>query len=238
MRAPDSCGRVLVKLALLAAAGFVTAAAILLLWPRAQRPVVRRPAATAIQAEFEKISLRGRGWELDGDVAEISGDGERVVLRPVRRASLLRDGKAQVILKCDRLCLHRPTNDMVIEGNVVLETPSGLRLRTRRLRWFDNQRRLVGDAPALMRLGNAAMRVARLSYDANGQRLECGPGVRLATRDSYVSAERLAVLVGERQVSLAGQIRGRLAVDEEGEFLSRGPAAELGRLLSLPARKS
>jgi len=236
MMTEGACGRIAVRFAAPALAALAAAATILLIRSHPARPSLRQPAARPLQAEFEGISLRGRGWHLEGDVAEVSRDGNRVLLRQVRRASLLRDGRPQIALTCDRLALQRPSGDMEMSGRVVLTTVNGLRLQTERLRWLAARQRLAGGAPALVRLGNVAMQVSGIIYSVGAQQLECGPGVRLATRDSHVTANRLVVLVGERQVRLAGNITGRLAVDERGEFLSRGPAAELRRLLSLPGK--
>jgi hypothetical protein len=237
MKVHAACGRIAVTFAVLALLIAAAGAVVVIVMPRgAHVGPARKRAARTFEAQFEGISLRGRGWQLEGDVAEVSRDGENVLLRPVRRASLLRDGRPQINLKCDRLALHRPSGDMVISGKVMLTTFNGLRLQTEHLRWLAEKQMLLGDAPALMRLGNVAMRVSRITYSVGDQELQCGRGVRLATRDSHVTADRLAVLVRERQVRLAGNIAGRLAVDERGEFLSRGPAAELRRLLTLPGK--
>jgi len=199
---------------------------------RAERAV--RPSAARLGATLEGISLRGRDWELAADAATIGEDRDRVTLRNVRRASLRREGKTLLTVKCARLYLSRRTGDMEFAGRVRVGVSGGLRVETESLRWDAEKQLMSGAAPAVVSLGDAAMKVSALSYSARDKRLECTRGVRLATADSYVAGERMVVLLQRRQVHLAGNIRARMAVDEAEEFVSAGPGGVVKRLLSFP----
>lgn len=191
-------------------------------------------AKMEVAAALRGVKLRGRGWELVADSAEVGRDQDRVTLWGVRRASLSRSGKRLLSVTSQRLDLNRRTGDMHFSGDVRLAAAGGLVVKTESVGWQAERQLVAGRSPATVSLGEAAMKVSAFSYSAREKRLECTRGVRLATADSYVTGERMVVLLEPRQVHLAGNIRARMAVDEAEQFMSSGPGGAVRRLLSFP----
>ena len=193
---------------------------------------------------FKKMTVRGWSahkleWELSADRVEVSRDHRTTVMKGLRRAALLRRGKAEVEASAGEVRLDNRTRDLLLAGGVTLRTAAGLEVEAKAMRWIAERDELRSLGPAEMRLGEARLTTPLAIYDAAHKRLVCPQGVTVVSPDSTLRANRLVAEVETRQLRLAGDVRMSMPVEEfeaalAGEEGRRSPLQELTPLLSAP----
>jgi len=208
-----------------------------------------RQAARSQQPDvaFRKITVRGWSasdlvWELSADRVEVGRRQGVTVMKGLRRAALMREGKAEVEVSAREVRLEDRTRDLTLSGGVTLRTAAGLEVKARALRWIAQQDRLESDGPAEMRLDEARLTTPLAIYEAAAGRLICPQGVRIVSPNSTLQADRLVAEIATRQLRLAGDIRMTMKVQDfeaalAGEAGRRSPLQQLAPLLRTPGER-
>lgn len=210
-------------------------------------PAQRASRSQQPDVAFRKITVRGWSasnleWELSADRVEVGRRQGVTVMKGLRRAALMREGRPEVEVSAREVRLDDRTRDLTLGGGVTLRTAAGLEVKARALRWIAQQDRLQSEGPAEMRLDEARLTTPLAIYDAAAKRLICPRGIRVVSPNSTLQANRLVAEIETRQLRLAGDVRMRMKVQDfeaalAGEAGRRSPLQQLTPLLRSPGER-
>jgi hypothetical protein len=127
-----------------------------------------------------EIVLRHEGQRVasvHADRVALSPDMRYAVLSPQVEGQVYEDGRVSLLVRCDEMVIDRETNDLVMRGRIEVRTSNGDQVAAPEARW-----------------------------DGRRQQLTFPGGLRLATRDSTVSARHASAPAGLRVLDLADDV--------------------------------
>jgi len=141
-------------------------------WKALGRRAAPPPAPAAQQADYQikevhiNETLEGDlRWTLDADQADVFDKDQRTQMRKVTIRVFSKDGVWTVT--GDQGTLDNEKRDVSIEGNVVVTAGDGLTMKTKELRWHNQDRNLFTDTP--VEIERAGFRIVGRGLDVRMQ---------------------------------------------------------------------
>lgn len=155
-----------------------------------------------------------RQFELDAGT--IADDDDWVRIDDIENGVLYRDGRVFVTFDADAGRWHRPTNNLVLTGSVVLEYDRRVHMRTDELEWHAEDELVVAPGPVQMVIDGDVVEAGGMQADLDEERVRLTGDVRIVRPggDTLEMAEVIYWLAEER---MEGFGRGRLVFGGGGE---------------------
>lgn len=162
-----------------------------------------------------------RQFELDAGA--IADDDDWVRIDEIENGLLYRDGEVFVTFDAAGGRWHRPSNNLVLVGDVVLVYDGRVHMRTDELEWRAAEELVISPGPVSMVIDGDVVQAARMEADLDEERVRLVGDVHIV-RPSGESVEMAEVVYWLAEDRLEGYGRGRLVFG--GEPANAEPDAE------------
>lgn len=164
--------------------GGVLLGAVLLGWSRRSIPQPAQPPArpprVSVGLRDGSIVLRHKGAkqaEIRAARVLVSADLRSARFIDIRRAILFDQGTEALHVTAREIRLNRMTNDLTIEGPVVITSSRGYRLTAPEAQWHHDRQLVIFPRGVRVRYGDQEIQAGRLIVDAGLQRFDLSGGV-------------------------------------------------------------
>lgn len=171
----------------------------------AELEVHLRPRLTATRV----VGRRQGERQFELDAGSIGDEDDWVVLEDIENGLLYRDGTVFVSFQADAGRWHRPSNNLVLTGDVVLEYDGRVRLRTEEIEWRAEDEIVVAPLPVRMTVDGDEVTANSMEADLDSEKLHLEGDV-LILRDGGDRVEMATVVYWLAEDRLEGFGRGRL----------------------------
>lgn len=173
---------------------------------------VEPPAEPRTQLSATRVIGRHQGErQFEMDAAAIADEDDWIRIDAIENGVLYRDGRVFVTFDADGGRWHRPTNNLVLTGNVVLVYDDRVHIRTERLEWHAADEVVTAPGPVQMVIDGDTVEAAAMEAHLEEERVRLMGDVRIvrASGDVLEMSDVVYWLADER---LEGRGRGRLVV--------------------------
>lgn len=144
----------------------------------------REETALVTKGIHHKIMEKGRiNWELISESAWQFEEGKRVEMEPVELIAYDEEEKMLLKLRAKRGELDLNTNNVLVEGEVVIISAEGVELATERLEWLAKEEKLVTDEEIVMSKGNILIKGRGLEVSKEMEKIEIKENVRIEIKE-------------------------------------------------------
>jgi len=148
-----------------------------------------------------------RQFELDAGV--IADDDDWVRIDRIENGVLYRDGRVFVTFDADYGRWHRPTNNLILSGSVVLVYDQRVHMRTEELEWRAEEELVVAPGPVSMVIDGDTVEAGSMEADVDKERVRLLGQVRIRRASGGV-LEMDEVVYWLAEERLEGYGRGRV----------------------------
>lgn len=164
-----------------------------------------RPRLTASRV----VGRRQGERQFELDAGSIGDEEEWVTLEAIENGLLYRDGEVFVAFRSDAGRWHRSSNNLVLEGNVVLEYDGRVEIRTEALEWRAKDEVVVSPGPVRMAVDGDEVTAATMEADLDEERVRLDGEVRIV-RPGGDRVDMATVVYWLAEERMEGFGRGRL----------------------------
>lgn len=144
-----------------------------------------RPRLTATRV----VGRRQGERQFELDAGSIGDDDDWVLLERIENGLLYRDGTVFVTFQANAGRWHRPSNNLVLSGDVVLEYDERVNIRTEALQWQAATELVVSPGPVHLTIDGDSVTAASMEADLDEERVRLEGDVRI----TRVSGDRVAM---------------------------------------------
>lgn len=164
-----------------------------------------RPRLTATRV----VGRRQGERQFELDAGSIGDDDDWVLLEQIENGLLYRDGAAFVTFRSNAGRWHRPSNNLVLSGDVVLEYDERVNIRTEVLQWQAATELVVSPGPVHLTIDGDFVTAASMEADLDEERVRLEGDVRI-TRESGDRVAMATVVYWLAEDRLEGFGQGQL----------------------------
>lgn len=164
-----------------------------------------RPRLTASRV----VGRRQGERQFELDAGSIGDEDEWVNLEAIENGLLYRDGDVFVAFRADAGRWHRSSNNLVLEGNVVLEYDGRVEIYTEAIEWRAEDELVVSPGPVRMTVDGDEVTAATMEADLDEERVHLEGDVRIV-RTGGERVEMAIVVYWLAEERMEGFGRGRL----------------------------
>jgi LPS export ABC transporter protein LptC len=157
-----------------------------------ESPSVSSPQEESLEEEatletkgiVHTIMKKGKkNWELRSESAKQYGKGKRIELEPVELIAYDEEEKPLLNLKAKKGRLDLNTNNVEVEGAVIITSSEGAKFTTEKLKWIAKEEKLVTDEEIEMSKDNILIRGKGLEADRNLEKIEIKENIRIEIKE-------------------------------------------------------
>lgn len=160
-----------------------------------------------------------RQFELDAGT--IADDDDWVRIENIENGVLYRDGRVFVTFDADAGRWHRPTNNLVLTGNVVLVYDERVHMRTDALEWHADDELVIAPGPVQMVIDGDVVEAGGMEADLDEERVRLTDAVRIV-RPGGGTLDMMEVVYWLADERMEGFGRGRLVFGGSEDTTSSG----------------
>lgn len=134
-----------------------------------------RPRLTATRV----VGRRQGERQFELDAGSIGDDEDWVLLEQIENGLLYRDGEVFIAFRADAGRWHRPSNNLMLEGNVVLEYDGRVDIRTEELEWRAKTELVIAPGPVLMLVDGDEVTAGSMEADLDDERVRLEDDVHI-----------------------------------------------------------
>lgn len=173
---------------------------------------VELPAEPRTQLSATRVVGRHEGErQFELDAATIADEDDWVRIDAIENGVLYRDGRVFVTFDADAGRWHRPTNNLVLIGNVVLVYDERVHMRTDQLEWRAADELVTAPGPVQMIIDGDTVEAGAMEAHLEQERVRFMGDVRIVRKSGDV-LEMSDVVYWLAEERLEGRGRGRLIV--------------------------
>lgn len=164
-----------------------------------------RPRLTATRV----VGRRQGERQFELDAGSIGDDGDWVVLERIRNGLLYRDGEVFVTFQSEAGRWHRPTNNLILTGEVILRYDDRVDIETDELQWIAKDEMVVSEKPVRLLIDGDEVTALTMEADLDEERVHLEGDVRIVRESGdRMAFGRVVYLLAEDR--LEGFGRGQL----------------------------
>ena len=151
----------------------------------AQEEIPEEEAALETKGIHHKIMEKGKkNWELRSESARQYKEEKRVELEPVELIAYDEEEKVILKLKAKRGKLDLNTENVEVEGEVMITSSQGVEVATERLRWIAKEKKVITDEEIEISKDNILITGKGLEAAKDMEKIEIKENVRIEIKES------------------------------------------------------
>lgn len=164
-----------------------------------------RPRLTATRV----VGRRQGERQFELDAGAIGDDDDWVLLEQIENGLLYRDGGIFVAFQANAGRWHRPSNNLLLSGNVILEYDERVNIRTEQLEWRGATELVIAPGSVHLTIDGDSVTAASMEADLDKERVRLEGDVRI-TRESGDRVAMATVVYWLAEDRLEGFGKGQL----------------------------